>query len=172
MSRMDAEDEFEAWLGLELRALAQSVRGSSPRAAQAAYRAGHPPRPRRRLNRAAGMGLTAGVATALALGAGAIGVAAAAGSVDPGSWGYALVRAVEGCRQPECPPAPSPVGQTPGPGGAAGAGGTAMPEPVGGAGRSPEPRRSPMPTATPTFDNSGLGDQWSEQGENSGSGQF
>lgn len=164
---MDGTDDFEAWLQQELRALVRSVPGSRPRAAQAAYHSGRLPRPGRRLRGAAGRGLAAGIATAVVLGAGAISVAAAAtGSVDPVSWGHAVVRMVEGCRQPACGPVPASVVHTPGPGGAAGA--PATPWPGTATGHRTEPGRTPTEDSTPG--GSGKAQQPSGQDRGSGTG--
>lgn len=100
------QDDFEDWLGRELQRTLGPVRGPSPRASQAAFRAA---------SRARGgtlMAIKSGIVTAVtskaAAGAAALAVAAgggaavataATGSANPTNWGQAVVQAVQGCKQ-------------------------------------------------------------------------
>src|SRR5437899_439543 len=90
-------DDFEPWLEQELRQAVGSVRGASPRAGQAAYRAAAPAR-RGPLAAVGVKGAVVIAAAALAVGLGASGATAMTGSPNPLSWGQRVVQAVSSCR--------------------------------------------------------------------------
>src|SRR5579875_1811594 len=100
------QDDFEGWLERELRRTLGPVRGPSPRASQAAFRAVS--RGRGGTLMAIKSGILASVtgkaaagiaALAVATGGGAVAAVAATGSANPAAWGQAVVQAVQGCKQ-------------------------------------------------------------------------
>src|SRR5437879_2626532 len=90
-------DDFEPWLEQELRQAVGSVRGPTPKAARAAYRADAPARG----GPLAAIGVKGAAiiaAAALAAGLGATGATAMTGSANPVSWGQRVVQVVTSCR--------------------------------------------------------------------------
>jgi hypothetical protein len=105
MSETAGGHDFEDWLSRELGRALDTVQGSRPRAAQAAYRAAAAQGGRFMAIKAA---LVAGVtskaaagaaAVALAAAGGAVAASAATGSPNPAVWGRTVVQAVEHCKQ-------------------------------------------------------------------------
>src|SRR6266702_2573941 len=95
---MGESDRFEVWLEQELRPLVESEVGSRPRARQALYRSAASRGRPGLLTRITGRGIGVVTASALALGGGGAALAAATGTVDPVSWGQAVVKVVQRCQ--------------------------------------------------------------------------
>lgn len=124
-------DDFEPWLERELQQAVGSVRGPSPRAEQAAYRAA----PLRRA-RLAVKSVAAIAAVGLAVAVGITGVAAMTGSPNPMSIGHRMVEAVTMASQHgSAPPVKAP--DAPANGGRSGA--SPGPSPSGDAQVDPTP---------------------------------
>lgn len=135
MSPARGDGDFERWLEQELRRTVVSVRGPSPRAEQAAYRAGARPRGRPLTARPAllSRGAVVLLAAALTVG-GASAVAMGAGSRVPAELARSVAQIVHGCWAEG-----AAGGQTASP--ARHGGGACAPSPIdhaqGGAGQQP-----------------------------------
>jgi hypothetical protein len=157
---MGEGDMFEAWLERELKRTVECEPGPRPRSWQALYRSGPLPRRAGLWARITGRGIGVATATALALGGGGVVLAAATtGSVDPVSWGQAVVQVVQrcqdggsGCALPTGGPTRtdrggSPSGAQPGAGSSRPSGGrTGTPEPGRAAPLAPQPTSDPAAT--------------------------
>ena len=94
MTPTGSDAEFERWLERELRRTVGSVRGPSPRAAQAAYNA-----PSRTIRSAIfGKGAAAFVAVTLAIAGGSAVAMAATGTANPMELGQRVADIVENCK--------------------------------------------------------------------------
>jgi hypothetical protein len=155
---MGEGDMFEGWLERELRRTVESEPGPRPRSWQALYRSEKPSGRAGSWARITGRGIGIAIATALALGGGGVALAAATtGSVDPMSWGQAVVQVVKRCQDvgtadrcagPAGRPARPDRGTGP-PGSRPGAG---SPAPAGGRPGTPDPGHAavgPQPTQDP-----------------------
>ena len=168
---MAGSDVFEAWLDRALPAALQSEMGPSPRAVQAAYRSGRAPDPQWAVVGILVRGVALGAAAALVIGAGWAAMARATGTVDPVTWGQAVMAVVEGCTdslhgQDRCQSSPgtqtrtdrpAPQSTLPGAGGSPPAGTPAatppgartVPAPAGSSGVAPRAAVGSVPSGAP-----------------------